>query len=49
VDFTEAILGHKKATVGLHEAMDVTLPGLISQQSVMEGSRWLPVPDSRTW
>lgn len=49
VDFAEAILGHRSPTVGLHEAMDMTLPGLISQQSVMEGSRWLPVPDSRIW
>lgn len=49
LDFSEAILGRKTPTVGLHEAMDLTIPGLISQQSVLEGGRWLPVPDSRTW
>ncbi|MHB9033859.1 MAG: Gfo/Idh/MocA family protein [Anaerolineae bacterium] len=49
LDFSEAILGKKLPTVGLHEAMDLTLAGLVSQQSVAEGGRWLPVPDSRTW
>jgi len=49
LDFSEAILGRKAPTVGLHEAMDLTIPGLVSQQSVLEGGRWLPVPDSRSW
>ncbi|MCE5257905.1 MAG: Gfo/Idh/MocA family oxidoreductase, partial [Chloroflexi bacterium] len=39
LDFSETILGHKLPTVGLHEAMDLTIPGLISQQSVLEGGR----------
>jgi hypothetical protein len=29
--------------------MDMTLPGLVSQQSIEQGSVWLPVPDSRQW
>jgi hypothetical protein len=29
--------------------MDMTLPGLVSQQSILQGSAWLPVPDSRAW
>ncbi len=29
--------------------MELTLPGLISQQSIAQGSAWLPVPDSRSW
>jgi hypothetical protein len=31
------------------KAMDMTLPGLVSQQSVAQGSAWLPVPNSREW
>jgi predicted dehydrogenase len=34
---------------GIHEAMDMTLPGLISQASVAAGGAWLEVPDSRSW
>lgn len=48
-DFVDAVLGVHKATVGIHEAMDMTLPGLVSQESIQRGGVWLPVPDSRTW
>jgi predicted dehydrogenase len=34
---------------GIHEAMDMTLPGLISQASIAAGGAWLEVPDSRSW
>ena len=36
-------------TLGVHEALDMTLPGLISQQSIAQNGVWLPVPDSRSW
>ncbi|MDD4889464.1 MAG: GNAT family N-acetyltransferase [Phycisphaerae bacterium] len=49
LDFVDAILGTRPAPVGIHEAMDMTLPGLISQQSILAESRWMDVPDSRTW
>jgi len=29
--------------------MDMTLPGLISQDSIRAGGVWLDVPDSRAW
>jgi len=48
-DFMDAIRGEKPPAIGIHEAMDMTLPGLVSQQSVLEGGRWLSVPDSRDW
>jgi len=32
--------------IGLHEAMDATLPGPVSQVAV-DGDEWLEVPDSR--
>ena len=35
--------------VGIHEAMDMTLPGLLSQESAASGGCWLPVPNSRDW
>jgi predicted dehydrogenase len=49
VDFIDAIQGRSLPPVGIHEAMDMTLPGLISQQSIARDGEWLPVPDSREW
>ncbi|MGQ9632494.1 MAG: Gfo/Idh/MocA family protein [bacterium] len=48
-DFVGAILAKKPPIIGIHEAMDMTLPGLISQRSILEGGRWMEVPDSRSW
>jgi predicted dehydrogenase len=48
-DFVDAILKGEEPPIGIDEAMDMTLPGLISQQSILEEGRWLPVPDSRDW
>ncbi len=49
MDFVDAIRGRKPAPIGIHEAMDMTLPGLVSQESIRRGGAWLPVPDSREW
>jgi len=49
MDFVEAVQGRKAPTIGIHEAMDMTLPGLVSQESIRRGGEWLPVPDSRCW
>ncbi|NCO39183.1 MAG: hypothetical protein AUJ96_20340 [Armatimonadetes bacterium CG2_30_66_41] len=49
LDFVDAILGKRPCEIGIHEAMDMTLPGLISQQSILQDSAWLDVPDSREW
>ena len=48
-DFVDAIERGVEPVIGIHEAMDMTLPGLVSQQSVAQGGRWLDVPDSRHW
>jgi predicted dehydrogenase len=48
-DFVNAILGKAPCPIGIHEAMDMTLPGLVSQASIARGGEWLEVPDSRTW
>lgn len=49
MDFADAITGRKPCPIGIHEAMDMTLPGLVSQDSIRQGGAWLLVPDSRTW
>lgn len=49
LDFVDAIEGKRPPSIGIDEAMDMTLPGLVSQQSIREGGHWLPVPDSREW
>jgi predicted dehydrogenase len=48
-DFIRAILGEAPCPIGIHEAMDMTLPGLISQESIRQNGTWLEVPDSRLW
>lgn len=49
LDFIDAVQGKKSPTIGIHEAMDMTLPGLVSQASIQRGGEWLAVPDSRMW
>jgi predicted dehydrogenase len=49
IDFVKAAKGEIKCPIGIHEAMDMTLPGLVSQQSIKEDGRWIEVPDSRSW
>ena len=48
-DFLNAVRGEAHCPIGIHEAMDMTLPGLVSQDSVKENGKWLEVPDSREW
>jgi hypothetical protein len=49
MDWLGSILDGKPCPVGIHEAMDMTLPGLFSQQSILQEGAWLDVPDSRNW
>lgn len=48
-DFIESVTGNRRPAIGIHEAMDMTLPGLISQESIANDGNWLPVPNSRDW
>jgi len=48
-DFVAAIVDGRPPRLGIDESLDMTLPGLVSQQSIQEEGRWLPVPDSRNW
>jgi predicted dehydrogenase/GNAT superfamily N-acetyltransferase len=47
--FCDAVTGRAPNDLGIYQALDMTLPGLISQQSAMQNGRWLDVPDSRAW
>lgn len=49
LDFVNAVRGVAPPPIGIHEAMDMTLPGLVSQQSIRENGQWMDVPDSRNW
>ncbi len=49
IDFINAVKRKCQPVTGIHEAMDMTLPGIVSQQSILKGGVWLPVPDSRKW
>jgi len=49
MDFVAAVKGEGAPAVGIHEALDMTLPGLVSQQSIERQGEWLQVPDSRLW
>ncbi len=49
MDFVAAVKGEKPPAVGIDEAMDMTLPGLVSQESIRREGEWLAVPDSRAW
>ncbi|HOJ09518.1 MAG TPA: Gfo/Idh/MocA family oxidoreductase [Clostridiales bacterium] len=48
-DFIDAIVNNKPIPIGIHETMDMCLPGHISQQSILCAGEWIEVPDSREW
>jgi predicted dehydrogenase len=48
-DFLNSIVDGTPCPIGIHEAMDMTLPGLMSQESIGDGGSWKDVPDSRDW
>ncbi len=48
-DFVDAVVSGSAPPIGIHEALDLTLAGLASQQSIAEGGQWVAVEDSRSW
>ncbi len=48
-DFVRAVRGEIPPPIDVHAGMDMTLPGLVSQQSILRGGAWMDVPDSRAW
>jgi len=49
VDFVDSLVEGVSPPIGIHDAMDMTLPGLVSQRSIADDRAWLNVPDSREW
>jgi predicted dehydrogenase len=49
LDFVRAARGEIANPIDVDAAMDMTLPGLVSQQSIARGGTWIDVPDSRAW
>lgn len=47
-EFVDSIVNDTKPPIDVYEAMDFTVPGLVSQESIRRGSVPLPVPDFRT-
>ena len=46
--FIDAIINDTKPPIDVYEAMDMTVPGLVSEESINNGGIPLPVPDFRT-
>jgi len=46
-EFLRAVLDGKTPPIDVYRAMDYTVPGLLSEQSILQGGAPLPVPDLR--
>ncbi|HEU5319049.1 MAG TPA: Gfo/Idh/MocA family oxidoreductase [Chloroflexota bacterium] len=46
-EFLRAVLDSKRPPIDVYRALDYTVPGLISEQSILQGGTPLPVPDFR--
>jgi predicted dehydrogenase len=46
-EFVDAVLNGTKIPIDVYDAMDFTVPGLVSQESIRRGGVTLPVPDFR--
>ena len=47
LDFLNAIKSGAPPPIDVYAALDFTVPGLISQQSIVQGGQWLAAPDFR--
>lgn len=48
-EFIEAITRGTRPPIDVYAALDMSLPGIISEQSIAQGGAWLPVPNPRMW
>lgn len=46
-EFVQAIAEGSTPPIDVYTALDMTLPGIISEQSIAQGGAWLAVPDPR--
>jgi predicted dehydrogenase len=47
LDFLDAIEHDTKPPLGIYEALEMTLPGIVSEASIDQGGAWLAVPDPK--
>lgn len=47
--FIDALVSGSEPPIDVHEGLDMTLPGLVSQRSIDRDGEWVRVPDSREW
>jgi predicted dehydrogenase len=47
-DFVDSILNDAEPPISVYDALDFTVPGLVSEESIHRGGAPLPVPDFRT-
>lgn len=45
---SSTVAGIRPVAIDVYAALDMTLPGIVSERSVAVGGNWLPVPDPRT-
>lgn len=48
LDFLDAIEAGGPAPIDVYRGLDMTLPGIVSEDSMAQGGSWLRVPDPRT-
>ncbi|GAC1395645.1 MAG: hypothetical protein NVSMB65_14690 [Chloroflexota bacterium] len=48
-EFVEAITQGTPPPIDVYAALDMTLPGIVSERSIAQGGAWLAVPDPRLW
>lgn len=48
-DFIDCIANDEPVPIGIHSAMDMTLPGILSERAIENENIWIDVPDSRDW
>lgn len=48
-DFVDAVVNGTPPPIDVYRALDFTVPGLISEESIERGGAPRPVPDFRTW
>jgi hypothetical protein len=47
LDFVDAIENDTTPPLGIYKALEMTLPGIVSEQSINQHGAWLAVPDPR--
>ena len=47
--FVDAIESDSPPPIDVYEGLDITLPGLLSEQSIAADGEWVDVPDPREW